>query len=317
MLQECDTGDIILFDNPMQGTAFIKYATRSKWDHVGMILKYNNKPEETILIESANCGVFIAYAEQRLRQVLDDPAPTVIGWRKLIGPNHHQQWKKAVHEYAESLINTPYEQNFSDFVKAWIGDSQWSKTMLGATKGEDLDSVFCSELCAAIFKHAHVLDPSRERDSNAYSPKDFASQSNSSLTLSRPWELRQEVEVTTAMSVGGSEMKFNREQRGGSTPSASGRPINTLVDQRSQQEVAQANQMNMQRFVGEQALDVAQRNGDEATAAQARQVLSSLPPKPVPQQPEVQVQQPQETIQVQQQQQQGAKKDKQKSGCCA
>jgi len=46
----------------------------------------------------------------------------------------------------------------------------------GASKGEDLDSVFCSELCAAVLKHAVVLD--EREDSNAYSPADFSSDNN-------------------------------------------------------------------------------------------------------------------------------------------
>merc|ERR1711998_279144 len=85
MLVQCDTGDIILFNNPMAATYLIKWTTDSKWDHVGMILKYSKNPAETILLESAGCGVFICYARDRLIQVLDDQNPSVIGWRQL-GP---------------------------------------------------------------------------------------------------------------------------------------------------------------------------------------------------------------------------------------
>merc|ERR1711959_842628 len=136
-------------------------------------------------IESAGCGVFICYAEQRLKQVLDDKDPSIIGWRKLDGQKDRETWKKGVHAYAESLIDTPYEQNFSDFVK-------------GATKGEDLNSLFCSELCAAIYKFAGLMEGGG-RDSNAYSPKDFSSQTNSHLRIEHPWSLLREQQVLTRM----------------------------------------------------------------------------------------------------------------------
>ena len=41
--------------------------TRSKWDHVGMVLKYTKNPSEVILVESAGGGVFLCYAQARLK----------------------------------------------------------------------------------------------------------------------------------------------------------------------------------------------------------------------------------------------------------
>jgi len=286
MLQQCDTGDIILFNNPTGSTYFIKYATGSKWDHVGMILKYNkDKPEETIMIESAGCGVFICYAAQRLRQVLDHPQPTVIGWRKLLGPNNHKQWKTAVHTYAESLINTPYEQNFADFVKAWIGDSKWAKTILShmggtfaeaTTKGEDLNSVFCSELCAAIFKHAHIMDPKKERDSNAYLPKDFATQSNAHLELQHPWSMQQEMAVLTRI---GDQQAVLLEtgSKLGAGPNASGKTVNSMITTMSHEDWMAQNEAKAQRFMAMQVLEQAKASGDADLAAQAQVKLDSLP----------------------------------------
>lgn len=207
VLNDADTGDIILFNNPFLATDIIKVATDSEWDHVGMVLKYSDNPLETIIIESVGCGVSMYYLEQRLKQCLkpnDGSEPSYMGWRRLQGKSDRSTWKREVHKYAESLIDTPYEQNFSDFVKAWIGDSTWSASVLsfmggsvgeGATKGEDLNSLFCSELCAAIYKHAQILDHSEERDANAYAPRDFASQGNAHLTLHSPWKLDREKQV--------------------------------------------------------------------------------------------------------------------------
>merc|ERR1711998_364282 len=131
--------------------------------------------------------------------------PSVIGWRQL-GPRKplDAKWKQMMHREAERLIDTPYEQNFSDFVKAWIGQDQTAKWVLAsmggtlgkaATKGEDLNSLFCSELCAHLLKYGQLMEKARERDSNAYAPRDFATQSNAHLNLREPFALNREKQV--------------------------------------------------------------------------------------------------------------------------
>jgi hypothetical protein len=205
MLDIADTGDIILFNNPMASTYLIKWATDSKWDHVGMILKYSDNPAETILLESAGCGVFICYARDRLTSVLDDSNPSIIGWRRLVPRKAlDNKWKKKMHREAEKLVDLPYETNFSDFVKAWVGEDETTKWVLsnmggtlaeGATKGEDLNSVFCSELAAHMLKEGGLMDRNKERDANAYAPRDFSSQGNAHLDLKSPFKLEQEVRV--------------------------------------------------------------------------------------------------------------------------
>ena len=130
----------------------------------------------------------------------------------------------------------------TDFIKAWIGEDQIAQWLLshlggalaeatapllccpvtlllshceGATKGEDLNSLFCSELVAHLYQFGKVIPPrpgaleyeqhnkskaasepkKYGRDANAYSPKDFASQSNSSLTLASGMVLSHEKEI--------------------------------------------------------------------------------------------------------------------------
>lgn len=242
MLQEADTGDIILFSNPFFGTKLLQWATDSKWDHVGMILKYSNNPLETIIIESAGCGVFICYARDRLIQCLEDKDPSIIGWRRLGDRKFlNPQWKKLMHREAERLIDTPYERNFSDFVKAWIGEDEAAKYVLssfggslgeGATKGEDLDSLFCSELCAYMLKFGALMEPTKERDSNAYAPRDFASQTNSSLTLKKQFYLEQEKQVLTRLKqVTDEEANIQKVHHSGqgASPTESGGPIKDAI----------------------------------------------------------------------------------------
>merc|ERR1711907_4052 len=273
MLHKADTGDIILFNNPMAATYVIKYATDSQWDHVGMILKYSKNPLETIMIESAGCGVFICYAEQRLRQVLDDKEPSIIGWRSLSGPNDRTMWKKGVHKYAESLIDTPYEQNFSDFVKAWLGNDEFSKALLsyaggtlgeGATKGEDLNSLFCSELCAAIYKYGGLMEGGG-RDSNAYSPKDFSSQTNAHLRTQHPWSLLREVQVLTKIESQEDSSQVVTITGLGNSPTGTGITIGGLIAKSSTKE---NNTAGLRRMASIHALEDAKARLKTAQAAQ-------------------------------------------------
>lgn len=193
MLRLTDSGDIVLFMNPNAVT------------YVGMILKYTDNPEETILIESIDCGVFMGYAKDRLEQVLQDPGHSVVGWRQLqprqllMGP-----WKKKLHQAAERLMDLPYEQNFSDFVQPWVQrDSayRWivscasGSRIEDATNGEDLNSIFSAELAVYLLNCSSLLDTKQTRDSNAYAPRDFASNENAYINLKHPFALHQEVQV--------------------------------------------------------------------------------------------------------------------------
>jgi len=123
-------------------------------------------------------------------------------------PQKQAAWKKKLHKEAERLIDTPYEQNFSDFIKAWCGEDEYAKWLLsylggtlaeGATKGEDLNSIFCSELAAHLMKHMGLMDPKYERDANGYLPKDFSSQGNAHLALKAPFTLAVEKRSRTTL----------------------------------------------------------------------------------------------------------------------
>merc|ERR1712070_1028157 len=86
-------------------------------------------------------------------------------------------------------------------------------------KGEDLNSLFCSELVAHLLKQAKILNG--ERDSNCYLPKDFSTASNAIMSVRAPFELRTEKQIVktqgevaqtvakqgaTPVSVGGKKM---------------------------------------------------------------------------------------------------------------
>eukprot|EP00656_Telonema_subtile_P055753 TRINITY_DN871_c0_g1_i3.p1 TRINITY_DN871_c0_g1~~TRINITY_DN871_c0_g1_i3.p1 ORF type:complete len:302 (-),score=108.58 TRINITY_DN871_c0_g1_i3:200-1105(-) len=204
-LRDSDTGDLILFDNNAKLTYVTKCFTRSKWDHVGMILKYSDNPDERILIESAGCGVFLCYAKQRVQQCIEDG--TVLGYRKLNNSAKpmSDKLRKRIHEEAQAQVDKPYEQCFGEILKAVLSQDGFETPLklmqsMGfswAEKGEDLDSLFCSELVAHLLKTAEILPKLGEaqRDSNMFLPKDFSSASNAICPVIKPWSYWTEKHV--------------------------------------------------------------------------------------------------------------------------
>jgi len=223
-LRTCDTGDLILFDNSHAITYLTKCCTRSKWDHVGMILRYSDNPDERILIESAGCGVFLCYAKQRVEQCIADGC--VLGYRKLNkgATKMPEKVRKAIHDEAQLQVDKPYEDCFGEIFKAWMGQDGFETPLkmaqqLGmewAQKGEDLDALFCSELVAHLLKHAKVL--TKEQASNMYLPKDFSAASNARALFQQPWSfvtekkivLTQEEVAVTAQKQGASAVDLGQ-----------------------------------------------------------------------------------------------------------
>eukprot|EP00658_Telonema_sp_P-2_P010301 TRINITY_DN13882_c0_g1_i4.p1 TRINITY_DN13882_c0_g1~~TRINITY_DN13882_c0_g1_i4.p1 ORF type:complete len:268 (-),score=51.03 TRINITY_DN13882_c0_g1_i4:544-1347(-) len=177
-------------------TYLTKCCTRSYWDHVGMVLKFSDRPDERILIESAGCGVFLCYAKQRIEKAMAEG--TVLGYRQLVGGSGgvSQAVKERMKDEAQLQVEKPYEQCFGEIFKAFLGqDGDTANSLMKsmgaewAQGGENPDSFFCSELVAHLLKVGNVL--SEEKDANMFLPKDFATQDNS-------WIIRAEKEAAAA-----------------------------------------------------------------------------------------------------------------------
>jgi len=254
-LKKCDTGDVILFNNTAKLTYLTKCCTRSKWDHVGMVLNYSENPDERILIESAGCGVFLCYAKQRIQQCLD--AGTTIGWRQLsCGPRPStaespsgmpKTLKQAIHTEAQAQVDKPYEDCFGEILKAVLTQDGFETPLkmfeaLGfewAQKGEDLNALFCSELVAHLLKAAKII--AADRDSNCYLPKDFSSASNAICSMRQPFELRTEKQIVKTQG----EVAVTVAKQGATPVSVGGKRM-TIGDMMSRGE--EKRRENLQKF---------------------------------------------------------------------
>jgi hypothetical protein len=228
VIRKSQSGDIILFDNPVQcNTCFISCMTRSDWDHVGIVVK---KPggslSETYLLEALAPKVL----RDKLYSVLhwvDDPNdtgkathPGITFWRPLAHPGEKTvdhpygvidpAMEKKIWDLANANMNKNYERNPVEMIEGAIAmDNQcWSyfcgnkccdcaekkydKTE-GGEKDTSLDSVFCSELVAHCYMSIGILR--KEIKAHMYLPKDFSSDPHNRVQdyIKEGYELKKEV----------------------------------------------------------------------------------------------------------------------------
>jgi len=173
-----------------------------------MVLKYTKNPSEVILVESAGGGVFLCYAQARLKEIMggnnNGVSPAIIGYRKLdcgAGPMKAAM-RQRIHDEAQAQVDKPYEECFGEILKAVLGQDGFLMPnkiaeALGfewAGKGEDIDSLFCSELVAHLLKKEGILP--ENVDSNSYLPKDFSTASNARADYQHPFDFQREKQIT-------------------------------------------------------------------------------------------------------------------------
>ena len=165
------TGDLVLFAGKGWLSRLIQIGTASRWSHVGMVLvllEYN----VVLLWESTTLsslpdivsgrgrkGVQLVALSERLRTY--DGCAAVC---HLKGAALSDADTRALTRFRHEVRGRPYEQSKLQLIVAvfrrWCGF------------GEDLSSLFCSELVAEAYQRMGLLDP--DVPSNSYTPADFA-----------------------------------------------------------------------------------------------------------------------------------------------
>jgi len=188
------TGDLALFSGKSGFSRSIKLFTRSRWSHVGMILRL--PPYEAPLVWESlrvpvlpdvedgtlKSGVQLLDLDERIHTCGDEIAIRVLN-RPVTA-----EMEAALHAFREQVRDAPYEQRLWELVRAaWDGP-------LGLNE-EDLTSVFCSELVAEAYQVMGLLPPNEEGGlpSNEYVPAYFCHSRR--LDLVGPWELSAPIVV--------------------------------------------------------------------------------------------------------------------------
>ena len=172
MRAKLKTGDVILFSGKGGISAGIKWATLSRWSHVGMIVvlpEYNFVTvwESTTLSSLVDLdtnvphkGVQLVPLSSRIEGYGGDVAV-----RQLEGVTFDTEDVKKLMALRRELAAKDYEQNKIELIKAAYDGP------LGRN-AEDLSSLFCSELVAEAYQRLGLI--SEDKPSNEYTPADFS-----------------------------------------------------------------------------------------------------------------------------------------------
>ncbi|MBA1147110.1 hypothetical protein H0Z60_08545 [Ectothiorhodospiraceae bacterium WFHF3C12] len=193
---ELKTGDLILFSGKGAVSNLIKLFSGGKWSHVGMVLRMPAFDDAVLLWESTTLGdidhfefdkptkgVQLVPLSQRLSTYRGEAS-----WRQLSKPLGDDM-VKALAQRRKELSRRPYERNEIELLRA-----AWDRVG-GTSGGEDLSSVFCSELVAEAYQAVGLLEEyPKGLPSNEYTPIDFSDQRG--LKLKGGYNLGEEVAIS-------------------------------------------------------------------------------------------------------------------------
>lgn len=164
------TGDIVLFSGEGGVSDWIKRFTRSRWSHVGLILRADEL-DLVLLWESTTLSTLADVDDQQHHRGVQtvDLARRLAGYegevavRRLRGPRTSPQLA-ALAALRHELKNRPYEEHILDLCRAEIGDPDH----------DDLSSLFCSEMVAAAYRAMGLLP--RTAVCGSFTPRDFSTE---------------------------------------------------------------------------------------------------------------------------------------------
>lgn len=169
---ELGTGDIVLFSGKGPISAGIKVGTRSRWSHVGMLIKLKEydfltlwesttlRSVDDVVYKRPVSGVQLVPLSARLNSYTG-----VAAVRILQGVHFNDGQTRALMALRRNLSGRPYERSKIELIKAAYDGA------FGANE-EDLSSLFCSELVAEAYQNLGLLDG--DTPSNEYTPADFS-----------------------------------------------------------------------------------------------------------------------------------------------
>lgn len=166
------TGDIVLFSGKGGASAGIKWATFSRWSHVGMVVVLPEYDLVTVWESSTlatipdidthapNKGVQLVPLSARLEQYEGE-----IAVRQLQNVRFKKEDIRSLMQLRRELAGRKYEEEQIQLIRA-----AWDHAF--GRNAEDLTSLFCSELVAEAYQRLGLLG--EDKPSNEYVPADFS-----------------------------------------------------------------------------------------------------------------------------------------------
>lgn len=171
-VDELSTGDILLFSGKSGSSESIKWATLSRWSHVGLALRlpqygfvclYEATTTATLKdLDTARVrtGVQLVPLAARLQEYEGDVVA-----RRLLDVQLDEPRLQRLHALRRRLAGRHYEQDKLELMAAAY-DGPFGE------QGEDLRELFCSELAAAAYQALGLV--AAGKPSNEYVPADFS-----------------------------------------------------------------------------------------------------------------------------------------------
>ncbi|MFH1214863.1 MAG: hypothetical protein V1706_00005 [Pseudomonadota bacterium] len=167
-----NTGDVILFSGKGGISAGIKWATLSRWSHVGMIVvlpeyDFVTVWESTTLSSLVDLDTKVPHKGVQLVPLSSrmESYDGEVAVRQLNGVAFDNNDIINLMKLRRELAGKEYEKNTIELIKAAYDGP------LGRNS-EDLSSLFCSELVAEAYQRLGLLN--EDKPSNEYTPSDFS-----------------------------------------------------------------------------------------------------------------------------------------------
>jgi len=190
------TGDLLLTSNKDFGAKIIKTFTRTRWNHVGVVIKPS--PNRAYLVEWGG-GLFACELIERLQEYAEwDTVDVVIRNLKL-----PEEQRRSIEERMEKFIDMLFREKMGQNRGIPLGSivaaarDQYSHS---ASEGkdeivvDDLKQLFCSKTIAVTYKAAGILAPNRIAD--RFVPKHFSEEYDKYLALQGGASLSGEHRIT-------------------------------------------------------------------------------------------------------------------------
>ena len=161
------TGDLILFSGNFTSSKVIKFFSKSKWTHIGIVIKFTEPFNYVALWESdaAIGGVQLTNLFARVKKYQGESAI-----RHLEDVQLTQNNLEDLKLLREQLKLRPYQTNKWEMLRACWDFGFY----FGREQKRNLDSLFCSELVAETLQRLEILDPTIS--SNEFTPGDFSTE---------------------------------------------------------------------------------------------------------------------------------------------
>lgn len=201
MVSKVRTGDLLLFSSKHSTSFITKYFTKSRWDHIGIVVK--PCPTKAYLIEWGN-GLFACELVERLTEYAECDALELV-LRTLTLPEGKD--RRRVEDRIEAFVDMLFREEMGtnrgipmgEVINAAIGQMSGASTSYAKDKEvvvDDLKHLFCSKTVAVAYKAAGLLAPNRLSD--RFLPKHFSAEYGAFLDLQGGASLGPEQRVTFA-----------------------------------------------------------------------------------------------------------------------